>query len=408
MTDKSILRRSGNVLAAIAALPIQRKKRGLWVELNGLRKTRPMVTIDQLPWHELNKSDEMKLFCEDKFLRSVEYSIKQLLYRWNHFPADMVIENRINIPMSITGLKYGIDVVEETIGSIDGNSVVSHRYHDEIPDEDALNRLENDKITVDRKLDEKHLDILGDIFNDIIPIRLKGVEIHGGFWDRIAQMRPADKILWDIIDKPEFTKKIVNKFVSLTMSTIDQCEKLGILDANAQYIHCTGAYTDELPSKDYNPLKPKSQDCWLFGMSQIFSTVSPKMHDEFEIDMAIPIFERFGLGYYGCCEPLQKVIPYIRKLPNVRKISCSPWADIDKSAELIAGDYVYSCKPNPSFIATGHIDRDAAEEQISHVLKACSLNNTNSEFILKDISTVSGNIEVIDEWEKLAMGMVDG
>ena len=405
--DREILREITGKLAEIAALPVQEQKRKMWVEHNGLRPGRPLVTIDQLPWHEIGRVDEMRLECEDPFLRNVELWVKKLLYRWNHFPVDMVVENRVDIPVAVSGLKYGMNIVEDIIDAGDGNDIVSHAYHDEIPDEDALAKMHYDTITVDHELNKKQMALCEDIFGDIIKPRIKGIEVHGGVWDRIAQMRPADKILWDIIDNPDFTKQIVEKFVDITMNTVDQCEQLGILDADLQYVHCTGAYNDELPADGFNPEKPRSEDTWAFGMAQIFSTVSPQMHDEFEIDLVKPLYERFGLMYYGCCEPLQNVIPFIRKINNVRKISCSPWADIEKSAELINGDYVYSCKPNPAFIATGELDRQAALDQMSRVMAACKKNGTNAEMILKDISTVSGKVDVLDEWAKMTMELVE-
>lgn len=54
------------------------------------------------------------------------------------------------------------------------------------------------------------------------------------------------------------------------------------------------------------------------------SEVSPAMHEEFELEYMMPIFERFGAVYYGCCEPLHLKTEMIRKYPNVRKISMSP------------------------------------------------------------------------------------
>ena len=141
-------------------------------------------------------------------------------------------------------------------------------------------------------------------------------------------------------------------------------------------------------------------------MAQILSTVSPKMHVEFEIELVRPLYERFGLLYYGCCEPLENIIPYIRKINNVRKISVSPWADSAKCAQHIGKDYVFSAKPNPAFIASGVLDTESAMAQIQAVLSTCASNNTPVEFILKDISTVSGKLESLDQWADMAMGLI--
>lgn len=59
--EKEILRELGKQIAEIANLPIQQEKKRLWTCNNDLKAERPMVYLDQLPWHELAASDEMKL-----------------------------------------------------------------------------------------------------------------------------------------------------------------------------------------------------------------------------------------------------------------------------------------------------------------------------------------------------------
>ena len=48
----------------------------------------------------------------------------------------------------------------------------------------------------------------------------------------------------------------------------------------------------------------KAQNVWGRGLAQILASVSPAMHDEFEIQYAMRAMESFGLVYYGCCEPV--------------------------------------------------------------------------------------------------------
>lgn len=401
--DYQVLRELGHRIAEIAALPVQAEKKALWTANNDLHPIRPMVYIDQLPWHEFNHTDEMKLQCTDPFLRTVEQDLRMLLYRWNHFRCDMVVENRVDIPKTVHGLNYGIHIVEETLKTSDENDIVSHRYEDQLQDDDGLNALKNDVITVDTELDARHMDICNDIFHDILPVRLSGVQIHSGLWDRIAQMRPAESILYDFVDEPEFTERVVKKFVDLTNSTIDQCEELGLLDPELQYVHCTGAYTNDLPKDGMEDGKAKAHNVWSFGMAQILATVSPSMHEEFEIDMVKPLYERFGLMYYGCCEPLHDKIDMIRKVRNIRKISCSPWCEIDPCADNIAGDYVLSCKSNPAFICGGTFDEDNIRKQVATAKEACRRTNTPLEVILKDVSGLNGNLDFVDRWEKVVM-----
>lgn len=406
--DYMILRELGKKLAEIAALPVQQEKKALWTANNDLHPVRPMVYIDQLPWHELDTAEEMKLICEEPFLRKTEHDIRKILYRWNHFPCDMVVENRVDIPKSVNGLKYGIHIVEEIRRTDERNDVVSHKYEDQLREEKDLETLCPDRIWVDEEKDSRHMEICEDIFHDIIPVYLCGVQIHAGLWDRISEMRPAENILWDMADNPEFIEKTVRKFVDLTHSTIDQCEKLGLLDTEMQYVHCTGAYTAQLSKEGMEDGKAKAHNVWAFGMAQLLSSVSPAMHEEFEIDLVRPLYERFGFLYYGCCEPLHDKISIIRKIKNIRKISVSPWADIDKSAENISGDYVFSCKSNPAYICAGTFDEENIRKQMSMAKSACERTGTPLEIILKDVSSLCGHLDYVERWERIAMEYARG
>lgn len=107
--------------------------------------------------------------------------------------------------------------------------------------------------------------------------------------------------------------------------------------------------------------------------------------------------------YYGCCEPLHDKIDIVRKIKNVRKISVSPWADIEKSAEEIAGDFVFSLKPRPSLIGNGAFEEAEIRDQMMRAKTACQAYNTPCEFILKDVSTVRNRLDFLDRWGSLAM-----
>lgn len=400
------LRELAKEIAEIAHLPIQNEKKMLWTANNDLKPIRPMVYIDQLPWHEFKALDEMKLRCEDPFLRTVEQGMRETLYRWKHFPCDMVVENRIDIPKSVKNLNYGIHIIEEIRKTDEENNVTSHEYKDQLDEEEKLELLKSDEIQVDEESDQQRLSLCNEIFGHIIPVRLSGVQIHSGIWDRIAQMRPAESILWDLVDRPELITKTVKKLVDLTMSTIDQCENLGLLDPLLQYIHCSGAYTDDLPKDNTEDGKAKAQNVWSFGMAQLFSTVSPSMHEEFEIDLLKPLYERFGLMYYGCCEPLERKIDLIRKIKNIRKISVSPWADKEMCADSIGRDYVFSSKLNPAFISVGTFDEANIRTHMEESIRFAAKNQTPLEIILKDVSTLCGKLDYLDKCEQIIMNYV--
>ena len=130
------------------------------------------------------------------------------------------------------------------------------------------------------------------------------------------------------------------------------------------------------------------------------------MHEEFDIGYMIETVGRCGLVYYGCCEPLDNKIDIVEKIPNLRKISITPWADVDVAADAIGGKYVLSSKPNPAKVAVSRLDKEDLKREIHRILGACKRNGCNTDIVLKDISSCHGRPENIFEWEQIVMDMV--
>ena len=106
--DRMILRTLARQVAEIAAMPVQQETIKRWKALNGLRPERPMVMIDQIPWHEMNVDDELTLQTSDPFCQSIETDLRRTLYRWRHMRVDMVVEPHIEVPKVICGADLGI------------------------------------------------------------------------------------------------------------------------------------------------------------------------------------------------------------------------------------------------------------------------------------------------------------
>lgn len=239
-------------------------------------------------------------------------------------------------------------------------------------------------------------------FGDALPVRLTGTLRWEALWDRITFIRGAEVVLYDLMDRPEFLHALMRKLVDIELNTIDQYERENLFEAEGALCHCVETYCDELPKPGYDPNHVRAADCWASGAAQIFSEVSPAMHDEFEIEYLKAIYARFGLVNYGCCESLHNKIGIIRKLPNVRAISASPWANVDIEAEAMGSDFVMARKPNPAFVAFERMDEAVIRNEIRATLDACRRNGTPVLFVLKDLTTVRNHPERLDRWYQIA------
>ena len=404
--DRDILRELASQVAEIAALPVQQETISLWKASNDLKPVRPMVRIDQISWHEMEVDGELTLQTEEDFCRSMETRLRRILYSWRHMRADMVVEPVIDIGKVIRGMGFGIETVEKRAVIDPENDVVGHLYIDQMKTEEDVQKIRIPEIHLDEEVTAQAEERAQEIFDGILDVRMQGCLPSFAPWDVIVQWHGVEKSILDLVDRPEFIHSIMSRVTEAQLSMLDQLEEKGLLGYEQSSIHCTGAYTDELPAPGSDPGHPRAKDLWTCGMAQIFSTVSPAMHQEFELDYAIRWYSRFGLVYYGCCEPLDEKIDIIRNIPHVRKISMSPWVDVEKGAERIAGDFVFSRKPSPAFLAGRTWAPEAVERDLRETLEACTRHGCPLEFILKDISTVGYQPQRLWEWVEVAMRVV--
>ena len=52
--DILLLQQLAKEYTEAAALPVHQEKKRLWLKLNHLHMERPMLTIDQIPWNEMD------------------------------------------------------------------------------------------------------------------------------------------------------------------------------------------------------------------------------------------------------------------------------------------------------------------------------------------------------------------
>jgi hypothetical protein len=140
-------------------------------------------------------------------------------------------------------------------------------------------------------------------------------------------------------------------------------------------------------------------------MAQLFSAASPAMQDEFDLQYMRPFMTQCGLSYYGCCEPLDRFIPYLKKVHNMRKIGVSPWANVRSCAEQIGSSYVLARKPNPANVA--RFDKDTVAKEIEETVQAALEHKSPYEFVLKDISTVNYKPQNLVDWTKTIKEVID-
>jgi hypothetical protein len=402
--DVTLLRGLADELAAIAALPVQETKRSLWRKLNGLRPARPMVMIDQVCWNEMNIGDELVLRCTDPECRGYEGAFRRTLYQWKHFPVDMVVEPYVQVSKAIRNTGFGVSVKQRTAVTDPTNSVVGHQFINQFETEEDLQRIRMPQVSHDPAETARRLAVAHELFDGLLEVRPVGMDPgYVSLWDPISTWMGVENACYALADKPDFMHRLVGRLTDAYESLQRQLEEQGLLCGPQNLVHCTGAYTDDLPAPGYNADRPRLKDLWMFGLAQMFATVSPRMFKEFEVDYVSRICARFGLVYYGCCDPLDLKMREVRLIPNVRKVSMSPWVNQELGASEIGSRYVYSRKPSPALLAGDRFDPARVRQDLVATRKVCEKHDCPLEFILKDVSTVRYEPQRLFQWAAIAM-----
>ncbi len=405
--DEKILRSLAFDYIEAAHEPRNEERRRLHIASNDLHMIRPVVMIDELPWPQLNFDGSLTCLCEDKELRGVEWFFRSQLYRWRNMPADMILRPFLPVGKRVRSTGIGIEAQETTLASGQATNIISHTYKDLLEEEEALELIHPAVLEYDRAGTMAEWTKLGTVVGDILPLRLCGIGgCHVASWDDISRYRGVTPVLMDLIDRPEYSHKIIEKITQCKVAELEQREALGLLDTEPDTLHCTPTLTEDLPRPEDGVVTRKH--VWGRGTAQIFGSVSKEMHDEFDIEYMKRTVGTCGLVYYGCCEPLDRKIDIVEKLPNLRKVSITPWADINVAAEVIGGRYVISNKPNPAAVAVPQLNKAALEQEIGGILDACKRNGARGlDIVLKDISTTCDRPGNLFEWEQTVMAMVE-
>lgn len=410
------IRELAKTYAELSGTEDNQVKRQRWADHNDLKKRqKPLLWVcpdDDGGWLELVQESELR--CEDPILRDIENKLKKYLYQNQYLKDDFVFEKRLyfNYPGTYTGYLYGnvdqnsawgISIVKPHIGKQayhldtflkteeDYETLLEHEV-DYIPDEGEKHRMQ---------------EIIENVLDGILSIEFQlpySVLVQSHLIE-LVHLRGLENLMFDLYDDPDLLQSVFRHMGESKARLLKRLEERHLLFDNRINIY-TGSgslgYTNEPWKKPEDVIL---KDMWGFADAQEFSNVSPEMFEEFAIQNQKIGLNLFGRGCYGCCEPLDRKYDAIfRHITNIRRLSVSPWSNIDEAAEKIGRDAIFSWKPDPSKICTGF-----DEEEIRKYLKnvADKTKDCFVEVILKDIRTCGHTNRHLVKFIELAREVFD-
>lgn len=406
--DNDILRSLGERIAKITSEPIMDERRRLWIKQKALHAERPMLltetsgVIDQvIPLTSLK--------CENQWLRSVERSLRNRIYYHESIRDDTVIEARVQYAHQISHQGYGVDA---TIHRTDNNGQLSSFTWD-APIKDIsqdISRLHHREFTYHANETNEIKETLEFIFRGILEVRAqRGYEWTYGLTSPAINLIGLEQLMLAMYDDPDGLHALMAFLRDDHLQSLDWLESNGLLAPNNEddYVGSgTVGYTDALPTNGCEPSNPgRVKDLWGLIESQETVGVSPGFFQEFVFPYQQAVAKRFGLCYYGCCEPIDGRWQVIKQLDNMRCVSISPWSNEELMAANIGSDYVYCRKPNPTQVSTPVWNEDAIRRDIEHTVSITK--GMNVEIVLKDVHTLNNEPWRLGRWVDIARDVID-
>ena len=396
--DKMIISDLAKEIKDISQKSEQHENKLHWQKINDLHGTLPTMLVweDELPWDELEKENELKLHCVSVFGREQEKILRRKLYLWNHFRGNMVVESKLNLKPIYRDSMFGISEVGSQVYYND--SVKYIKYQQQIFSKNDIIKIKFPLLKYSKEENEEYINKLQYLYNDILQVELGVTRFNFSAWHFIIKWLGSEAFYSLIKTDNELLHEKINHVTKGYLERLKQMEAYNIVRNNVgNYICGSGGLTYITGSKCYSN---NIIDLWGSTTSQVFEGTSPQTQKWLGVEYEKMWLERFAYSYYGCCETLSDRIDILSEIKNLRKISISPWSNLDDAVQCIERKYVLSYKVNPSKFINPCWNIKEEQIEFKKILK--QLIKCSSEIIIKDISTFGGHPERVTQWLNMA------
>ncbi len=402
--DRDLIRKLAARVAVIAHSDAMATRRRDWANLNGLRGERPMIITEHQGVAAAELEPYRKPECTGDWARILEATMKSVLFTQDVAGDDAVIEPTLRLQPGISSSGYGVESTKhrgdagESMGSMVWDAPLKH-----LPEDVAT--LRKREFTADTAEWERQRvaaqEVVGDLLEVVVRPWLWWTQ---GLTIVAIDLMGLEPMLYAMADNPDGLHALMAFLRDDHLNALNWHEAQGLLYVNNRddYFGSGGCgYTNDLPGAGHVSGQPaRLKDTWGLCESQETVGVSPAMFEEFVLPYQLPVIERFGLAYYGCCEPIDKRLDLVKRIPNLRAVSVSPWSNVRFMAEQLGRDYIMCRKPNPAFFSAPTWDEDVIRRDLRDAIEASK--GCNVQLVLKDVHTVHHQLWRYGRWVAIA------
>jgi hypothetical protein len=397
-----VLRKLAEKKLKISEDAVNLERREAWLKHDeGASGRRPMILAEFEGVMDAKRPIPEEVFqCQSELGLQLEKYLRWEIYRFEVLKDDHVVEPFIPVGWKMEVSNYGVESVKHSVSNNGQKGSIS--WDAPILDLDRdFSKLHPRTYSVDREETLRKKAYLEEVFSGILP-----VEIRGAFWwtmgmtIRAIDLIGLENLMLFMFDNPEGLHRLMAFLRDDHLAYAKWLEDEGLLTLNNKndyigsgsmgYTRTLGAGNGVVTQKDL----------WVLLESQETVGVGPDQFEEFVFPYQQSIAEHFGKVYYGCCEPVHTRWDILKRIPNLERVSVSPWCNEEIMAKELGDKYVYSRKPNPTQISTGEWNEEAIRADLRKTLNCAG--NGRLEIIMKDVHTLNNEPERLPRWVEIA------
>lgn len=402
--EREILRELAGRQLEIANSEENRQCVEAWYAHNDFTGKRPMLHIEIDTFEEELFPPMMR--CTDAQARRLERDLYHNFYNFEVFRDDKAVPGYFPVEWKSYFHPFGFEVARQS-PSDSGARQIGHRFLHPITDlERDFETLGPSRYGVDKAGTLAYLHLAEDVFGDILPVRTAMQCLYAVPTQQVVHLMGMEAMMMAFYDCPEIFHRLMSRLADDTIAWFEEMERDGFLLPTSGFERLgqgSFCFTHGLP---HSP-PVKTNDVWGFLDSQETVCISPDMFAEFIFPYYQQIAERYGRLSYGCCEPVDPVWQSLSKLPNLAKVSISPWCNQAVMGENLRGkNIVFHRKPSPNYLGlAGPLDEEAVRAHIRETVEAargCTLEITQ-----RDVYSVEGDCEKVKSYVRLVREVIE-
>jgi hypothetical protein len=401
IADRNTLRHLADRYRSICDSAHARWCRSQWQRLVDLEPTeRPLIVVQPEGATPEVMGDE-RCTCADT-VQGIEWSLRYRIRMAEFLNDDTPWTPTIDIGWRIAHSGWGVDIPEHHGGNR-GSFVWKPPLRDLAQD---LGKLHHRTWTVDRAGSAADLELAQEAIGDILTVQRR----HNGFWTTgltidVIRLVGLEQLMTLMYDDPDGLHAVMGWMRDDYAQMMDWFEAERLLTPNhdCSFGIGSGGYgpTAHLPA--FSPADFSTR--WGFAESQETVGVSPKLFQRFILPYQVPLMNRFGLVYYGCCEGIERRLQMLMDaVPRLRVVSMSPWSDQEAISRIANDRLVLARKPNPTLVCAG-FHEEQIRADIAQTLRL--VGSRRLCFVLKDTHTVQQEPWRLRRWVELARDVVE-